>query len=314
MGWRWRRWRCEQRWSFRRRRWRWCLFQEYNQRDAGSSIPLVVGAAGTAGSTSGSNGGIGGTSSFGAGAASANGGNGGGGSTSTTPGAGGSGAVVAAGTTIFSGGNGAAGTSTTSSGGGGGSGGKTSNGNNASGTTAGAAVNWRRCSGAGKTTNAAGGGGANPGGGAGGAYRTSAGTAKAGGAGGNGKVVVTANCPTCYCTPSSTNGTSFGDGFTKIAIGNVTDNSLQNATSPYYTYNQSIAFVATAGVPVTDTITQGYADDIYMWIDLNGNGLFSDPGEQIFNAVTAATSTYEYRNVHYPGGNTTRQLPNPVQR
>jgi hypothetical protein len=162
----------------------------------GTSYTVTVGAGGTAGSNSGGTGGTGAASSFSGGSnnVSAPGGAGGVGGTSTVPsGIGGIAATTGAiGSTVFYGGNGGdAGAS--SSGGGGSSAGSAANGVNASANTGGAAVTGGGKGANGRSTSGAGAAGSAPGGGGAGGNRMNT-TARAGGVGGTGKVIVSYVC------------------------------------------------------------------------------------------------------------------------
>ena len=170
---------------------------------AGNVYTITVGAAGAGGANTGAAGASGANSSFNSTIVMAVGGSGGGGATTAAPGAGGTGGLLTSciGTIRYSGGNGAAG-SAVGGGGGGSSAGTFTNGNNASTYIGGTAPAG---GGSGATSNtistgAAGLIGLSPGG-AGSGGKRGIGINYGGGAGGDGKVVLS------YCTAMSITST-----------------------------------------------------------------------------------------------------------
>ncbi|MFY0482348.1 InlB B-repeat-containing protein [Flavobacterium sp. PLA-1-15] len=273
----------------------------------GNTYTITVGAGGTG--VSAASGNSGGSSSFET-TVIATGGTGGLGNNTASSVAGGAGGTGSTGSVTWNGGNGGTsnGTSSTAaaSGGGGGGAGTTTNGGNANISTAGSGGTTgggAGASGINTNTSAVGNAGSAPGGGGGGARGGSGNTtARLGGAGGAGRVVLTY---TGYCTPISTSTLYITSVSTNSATTNFTNTSGNGSGySNFYDTKQVIATQGTnftvsfAGVtPVTNTF--GWA----IWIDWDKNNVF-DSGERVFvtsGYLNSGTST----NINIPALQTT---------
>ena len=97
------------------------------------------------------------------------------------------------------------------------------------------------------------------------------------------EVEITQNAPSaCYCTPTYSTGTGFGDYIqTAEILGTTLNNNSGASPSPYYTlYPQSGSTTAALapGTTYTLNVTVGTysANDVAAWIDYNGNGVLND--------------------------------------
>lgn len=253
----------------------------------GTSYTVIVGAAGTAGTTAGTNGGTGGSSSFDGATVSAAGGVGGVGTTTTTPGTGGAGGAGLTGSILFGGGTGGTGIALTNSGGGGGGAGSSAAGGNASGSTAGAGgVTGGGAGATGRTTSGTGFGGIAPGGGGSGGLRlTASAIARAGGAGGAGRVIISY---IGYCIPAPISVD--GQGITNVTAGTINNTTVAEPGN----YGNYSAMVFDAGQSTTATVNityrTGYTYDTKIFIDFNDDFDFDDAGENVYTGVSLATN------------------------
>ncbi|MEI6821286.1 MAG: hypothetical protein WCL51_05090, partial [Bacteroidota bacterium] len=262
----------------------------------GTTYYLTVGTGGTAGSNTGGNGGTGGNSFFGNSVAgtqtgatcAAVGGAGGNGSTAGNGIASGS-TTGNVGSLFWAGGNGGTAVGAlgvTSSGGGGGGAGSASVGGNSTTTTAGTGGTGTLTGGAGavgKSASGAGAVGTQPGGGGGGGYRTSS-TARAGGAGGAGKIVI--NVP--YTPISSFPWTENFDGMSSIGSGIVP--TYWSTTTGTYAWASMNASSTTYNLP--------YSTPNYMSIQYSNTTASSlwAPAFQLTAGITYVYSFYYNTN------------------
>ncbi|WP_034672200.1 GEVED domain-containing protein [Epilithonimonas caeni] len=227
----------------------------------------------------------------------AKGGSGGGATNSSTGGTAGAGGLVSGSIGdagfVFSGGNGAAGSgSNAGSGGGGGSGGSTGAGGNASGATAGSAGSGGGFAGAAGLTGNGAGNSPTIGGGGSGSYAGNANTvARAGGAGGAGRISITY---TGYCRPISTSATntyinsfSTTGGSTNISKSS-TGFGAYGYQNHYYDSAGAISITAGASFTATFNLVGGTAG-VAIWIDWNNDGVFAT-SERVYNSASFLSS------------------------
>ena len=250
-----------------------------------NTYPYTVGTGGTAGSTAGTSGGIGGTSTFNTSTVIAVGGTGGTGATTAAAYAGGTGTTTGNSVGInFPGGNGASGIVSSIGGGGGGGAGSTASGGNGGTSGAGSAAGAGGVSGGGiggtGTSNANGIAGTLPGGGA----RKTTSSARAGGAGGAGQIIITVNVITSFlsantlnsfgpvCINTTTAPNSFSISGTSLTTSNITVGALNGytySTTSNGTYTNSLSLSQPGGtysqiiyVKFNPTAVQSYNGNI----------------------------------------------------
>lgn len=244
----------------------------------GNVYTITVGAGGTA--VSAGNGGNGGATTFATNLVVANGGSGGGATNNGTGGTSGAGGVGGS----FSGGSGAAGLGTTAgSGGGGSSAGTAANGNNGSVTAGGIAPAGGTAGAAGLSTNGAGNSAGGFGAGGSGSYAgTGSATARAGGSGSAGRVVLTY---VGYCTPiSSLSSTYLSNVKTNGAATNF-DNTSAFTGSGYTNYFSTASASQAPGSSFTMSFTlAGGTAGVAVWIDWDKNNSF-DTAERVYNSA-----------------------------
>ncbi|MCX6268970.1 MAG: fibronectin type III domain-containing protein [Bacteroidetes bacterium] len=92
--------------------------------------------------------------------------------------------------------------------------------------------------------------------------------------------------PSSYCTASATSTL-----YEKIS--NVTLNALYNTSSATAGYEDftalSTALVGGTGYPVSISVSSAYASDdrVYIWIDMDHDGVFANPGEKVYDAAVS---------------------------
>lgn len=257
----------------------------------GNTYTIVVGLAGVGAINNGSLSTDGGNSTFSTNVVVAEGGFAGSSSSSNAAAAPGLGGSIAGstGTTRFAGGQGATGVSGTAAGAGGGGGGASAGtaaaGNFTAATVSiagGTAVAGAGAGGAG-SLGANGAAGSGPGGGGAGAHRNSSNTT--GGAGADGRVVLTyTSAFVSYCASVPQN-LGLNDGISQVIFNTINNTSTVNAGTEY------TDFGCTASTSVERGLT--YTLSVYVntggnntrtqraWIDWNQNGSFTDAGETI---------------------------------
>lgn len=103
--------------------------------------------------------------------------------------------------------------------------------------------------------------------------------------------------PVQYCTPTSSNGTGYGDYISLVQLGTI-NNSSAGAPSPYYTYYSSLSTDLTAASEYAITLsagTFGSGNYIAAWIDYNFDGTFDESeklGTVLLGAAPASSTLY----------------------
>jgi PKD repeat protein len=103
--------------------------------------------------------------------------------------------------------------------------------------------------------------------------------------------------PVQYCTPTSLNGTGYGDYISLVQLGTI-NNSSAGAPSPYYTYYSSLSTDLTASSDYAITLsagTFGSGNYIAAWIDYNFDGIFDESeklGTVLLGAAPATSTLY----------------------
>jgi hypothetical protein len=104
----------------------------------------------------------------------------------------------------------------------------------------------------------------------------------------------------CYCIPSYTSGTGFGDYIGLVNLGSINNTTTGNPTSPYFTYYNGMSTVVEQGAPYTLTLSPGTypSGNVFAaWIDYNIDGTFQASeklGEITINAAYPATGTISF--------------------
>ncbi len=89
-----------------------------------------------------------------------------------------------------------------------------------------------------------------------------------------------------YCAANSTSGAS-------ELISNLTLNGINNTSASTAGYEDftivSTALAAGTAYPVSISVFNAYANDdhVYIWVDLDQNGIFSNPGEKVYDAAVS---------------------------
>ncbi|WP_264522348.1 fibronectin type III domain-containing protein [Flavobacterium sp. N1994] len=108
----------------------------------------------------------------------------------------------------------------------------------------------------------------------------------------------------CYCTPTYSNGTSFGgDEITNVSLGTL-NNSTGASASPYYTfYNTATIPNLSQSTTASISITFGSGSSQYaaVWIDFNQNGVF-EATEGVVSTVTGGSGGTITLNIPVPAG------------
>jgi hypothetical protein len=96
-----------------------------------------------------------------------------------------------------------------------------------------------------------------------------------------------------YCTPTFTNGC---DGFNPWHNNSISLNTLSwtigSTSCTTYDYT-SMSTTLVAGTTYTMTVASGVYTGCTVWIDLNDNGSFEDPGENFYHSYVAGPGGYE---------------------
>lgn len=96
-------------------------------------------------------------------------------------------------------------------------------------------------------------------------------------------VYVGQNAPMeCYCEPTYTTGTGFGDFVSNVSLGTI-NNATLGAAAPFYTYYAGMSTDVMVGSEYTVDVTVGtYTNnDIAAWIDYNQDGVFDEVTEKL---------------------------------
>ena len=104
---------------------------------------------------------------------------------------------------------------------------------------------------------------------------------------GSSTVSSSATLTVTYCTPSSTSGTAYITNFTTTGGTTNINNSSGYTAGGYKDYSATISATQTAGGTLNFSMTisgiSGGAG-VAVWVDYNNNGVFTDPGENVYSS------------------------------
>lgn len=102
-----------------------------------------------------------------------------------------------------------------------------------------------------------------------------------------------------YCSPTFTSGCVFNNYISYVNVGGLINSATGCTVSNYTSMTANI----TSGFATPMTVTCAGWDGIAVWIDLNNDGDFTDPGELLYNHYQAPTPPITYNfNITVPPG------------
>jgi subtilisin-like proprotein convertase family protein len=108
----------------------------------------------------------------------------------------------------------------------------------------------------------------------------------------------------CYCIPALANGcTTFDEAITNVLFSNI-NNSSGCSASGYRNYSATVNCASvneSSNVPITVTYGDAtYSEHVYVYIDYNDNGVFTDAGELELNTTIPAGSSTATGTISIP--------------